>query len=53
MPAVYSPIVLRADVYEPTMDVYRLRVAQGSTGSLSCVCVRVGVAQSIVDLHFC
>jgi hypothetical protein len=34
MPAVYSPIVLRADVYEPTMDVYRLRVAQGSTGSL-------------------
>jgi hypothetical protein len=34
LPAVYSPIVPRADVYEPTMDGYRLRVAQGSTGSL-------------------
>jgi hypothetical protein len=51
LPAVYSPIVPRADVYGPTMDDYRLRVAQGSTGSLLWA-ARVRVAQSMVDLHF-
>ena len=54
LPAVYSPIVPHADVHEPTMDGYRLRVEQGSTGRLlSAARVRVRVAQSIVDLHFC
>jgi len=32
--AVNASIGLRAGVYAPTMDDYRLRVAQGSTGKL-------------------
>ena len=52
LPAVYSPIVSRADVSERTMDGYRLGVVQGFKGSLLCA-ARVRVAQSIVDSHFC
>jgi hypothetical protein len=51
-PAVYSSIAPRAHLYESTIDDYRLRVTQGSTGSLLWA-ARVRVAQPIVDLHFC
>jgi hypothetical protein len=33
-PVINASIGARADVYGPTMDDYRLRVAQGSMGSL-------------------
>jgi len=33
-PAIHASIGSCTDVYRPTMDDYRLRVAQGSTGSL-------------------
>jgi len=34
LPAIYSPKVPHPDVYEQTMDGYRLHVVLGSTGSL-------------------